>query len=320
MKITVVGGANVDITGMSAAPLRERDSNPAKVHLSGGGVARNIACNLVRLGAEVTFISAIGDDGFGTLLRESMAESGLDDSALIVRKGLTTGLYLVLLEPTGEMFVAVNDMTAVESLGPADMETRERTIAASDLVVVDANLPAETLKVLARIAASSRVPLMADAVSVSKAERLMPLVPDLALLKTNRAEAAVLAGFPLDTDEALREGCRTLLDRGTGQVYITLGKQGSCCASGSDTGFFRQPAIPAKLVNVNGAGDAFAAGAAYRFCKADSRICPALPVTPVEENAVFGAACAALTVESNDGISKALTLEKALERAAQYQA
>jgi pseudouridine kinase len=319
MKITVIGGANVDITGMSAEPLRERDSNPAKVHLSGGGVARNIACNLAHLGAEVTFVSAIGDDRFGKLLRESLAESGLDDSALIVRKGLATGLYLVLLEPTGEMFIAVNDMTAVESLRPADMEALGETVAVSDLVVVDANLPVETLKALARVAVSRGVPLMADAVSVSKAGRLLPLLPNLALLKANRAEAAALAGFSVDTDEALEEGCRALLNKGTGQVYITLGERGSCCA-GPDGGFFKQPRLSAKLVNVNGAGDAFAAGAAYRFCKADYRSRPGLTVTPVEENAVFGAACAALTVESNNGVSRTLTLEKALERAARYQA
>jgi pseudouridine kinase len=303
MKITVVGGANIDITGISAAPLRKGDSNPAKVHLSGGGVGRNIACNLARLGADVVFVSAIGDDGFGKLLRDSMAESGLDDSALIARKGLATGLYMALMEPTGEMFIAVNDMEAVESLGPADVEALGGRIGASDLVALDANLRPDTLEALARLAARYKVPLMADAVSVSKAGRLRAILPSLALFKANRAEAAALAGFPLDTDDALREGCRGILDGGAARVYLTLGAQGSCCCSGD--GFFRQPLLPAALVNVNGAGDAFAAGAAYSFC---------LGRTP-GENAVFGAACAALTVESGDGVSKTLTLERVMERA-----
>ncbi|MDR2785267.1 MAG: carbohydrate kinase family protein [Treponema sp.] len=307
MKIAVIGGANIDITGISAAPLRERDSNPAKVHLSGGGVGRNIACNLARLGADVSFVGAIGDDGFGKLLRESLAESGLDDSALIVRKDLATGLYLVLMEPTGEMFIAVNDMAAVESISPGDMEALSGIVRASNLVVVDANLRLDTLEALARLAALYKVPLMADAVSVSKAGRLKAILPCLTLLKANRSEAAALAGFPLDTDEALWEGCRRLLDEGTAQVYLTLGAQGSCCASGG--GFFRQPVLPAALVNVNGAGDAFAAGTAYSFC------CGRLP----EENAVFGAACAAVTVESGDGVSKTLTPEKVMERAVLYR-
>ncbi|MDR2054082.1 MAG: PfkB family carbohydrate kinase [Treponema sp.] len=309
MKITVIGGANVDITGISAAPLRERDSNPAAVHLSGGGVARNIACNLARLGAEVTFVSAIGDDSFGKLLRESLAESGLDDSALIVRKGLATGLYLTLLEPSGEMFIAVNDMAAVESIGPADVEALADGIRASDLVILDANLRPETLEALMRLTLiPPRVPLMADAVSVSKAGRLKGILPGLALLKANRAEASMLAGFPLDTDEALREGCRRLSGDGGPCICLTQGEQGSCCGSGG--GFFKQPALPASVVNVNGAGDAFAAGAAYSFCRGGR----------LEENAVFGAACAAITLESGDGVSTALTLESVLERAARYGA
>jgi pseudouridine kinase len=308
VKVTVIGGANVDITGISAAPLRERDSNPAKVHLSGGGVARNIACNLARLGAEVTFVSAIGDDSFGKILRESMAESGLDDSALIVRKGLSTGLYLVLLEPGGELFVAVNDMAAVESIGPADVEALGDTIGTPDLVVLDANLRPETLEALSRLAALRRVPLMADAVSVSKVERLTAILPDLALFKGNRAEAAALAGFPLDTDEALREGCRRLSGKGKARIYLTLGEQGSCCGRGDD--FFKQPVLPAALVNVNGAGDAFAAGAAYSYCLGRT----------LEEAAVFSSACASITVESGDGVSGELTLDRVLERTARYRA
>jgi pseudouridine kinase len=308
MKITVIGGANVDITGISAAPLRERDSNPATVHLSGGGVARNIACNLARLGAEVTFVSAIGDDGFGKVLRTSLAESGLDDSALIVRTGLATGLYLALLEPDGELFIAVNDMAAVESIVPADVEALGGTIGASDMVAVDANLRPETLEALRRMTALFRVPLMADAVSVRKAERLRGILPDLALLKANRAEAAALAGFPLDKDEALREGCRRLSGEKAAHIYLTLGEQGSCCGSGDS--FFKQPVLPSALVNVNGAGDAFAAGAAYSFRLGRT----------LEENALFGAACAAITVESGDGVSGELTLESVLERAARYGA
>ncbi|MDR0387657.1 MAG: PfkB family carbohydrate kinase [Treponema sp.] len=307
MKIAVIGGANVDITGISAAPLRERDSNPAQVHLSGGGVARNIACNLARLGAEVTFAGAVGDDGFGKFLRESMAESGLDDSALIVRKGFSTGLYLALLEPAGDLFIAVNDMAVVESIGPADVEALRDVIGAADLAIVDANLRPETLEALQGLAASGRTPLMADAVSVSKAERLRAILPDLAVFKANRAEAAALAGFPLDTDEALREGCRRLSGSGT-VVCLTLGDRGSCYGCGDD--FFKLPVLPAAVVNVNGAGDAFAAGAAYGFCRGRG----------LEEAAVFASACAAVTVESGDGVSAELTLERVLERAARYRA
>ncbi|AEF83687.1 kinase, PfkB family [Treponema primitia ZAS-2] len=307
MKITVIGGANIDISGRSNAPLVAEDSNPAHVNLSPGGVGRNIAENLVRLGADVSFISAIGDDGFSRLMEGYFNEAGMDTAHLIRRRGIHTGLYLALFEPAGKFFIAVNDMEAVESITPADIDAAGGLLVHSDLVVLDANLRPETLE--AALAAAGNVPVMADSVSEAKAERLKAILPGLSILKANRAEAEVLAGFSFDTDNALRKGCRKLLDAGPKQLYITLGKQGACSAVRGHAGecvLFMQPVLPGALVNVNGAGDAFAAGAAYSYC---------LGYT-VEANGLFGAACAAITVECEDGVSKNLTRAAAVDRMA----
>jgi pseudouridine kinase len=295
MKITVIGGANVDITGRSLRSFRMADSNPARVHLSAGGVGRNIAENLFRLGTKVIFVSAVGDDRFAEVLRGFFAETGMDASHLITRRGLGTGLYLDLLEPEGDLLVAINDMEAIESLFPADAAALAPLLSGSNLAVVDANLRPDTLETLAEIARNADIPLMADAVSVSKVERLKPIVKKLALLKANRAEAAALAGFPLDSDAALRKGCAALLASGLREIHITLGAEGSCAASSA--GIVFQRILPGKKINVNGAGDAFAAGAAYRYCLGGS----------AAENGLFGAACAAITLESNDAVSCALS-------------
>jgi pseudouridine kinase len=300
MRITVIGGANIDIIGRSAETLRQYDSNPAHVHISAGGVGRNIAENLAHLGAEVSFISAIGDDRFGGILRTFINEAGIDGSEIILRKGMNTGLYLALLEPSGTLYIAVNDMEAVESIVPAEAANLGPVIAGSDLVIADANLRPETLRALAD--ATGDLPLMADAVSESKAGRLRELLPRFRLLKANLAEAAVLAGFPLDSENSLRRGCAALLDTGLKELYITLGARGACRAS--EEGIAIQPALPGKMVNVNGAGDAFAAGAAYSFCLGGS----------AETNARFAAACAAITTESEDAVSKALSRESAHSR------
>ncbi|MDR2245703.1 MAG: PfkB family carbohydrate kinase, partial [Treponema sp.] len=213
MKAAVIGGANVDILGRSIRALRREDSNPARLSTNCGGVARNIAENLRRLGAEVEFAGAIGDDGFGTLLSEGLAGTGVR-SRLIRRPGVGTGLYLALFEPSGKLFVAVNDMEAVESLGPADVEGLEDFFAAADLVIVDANLRPDTLQAVAR--AAGERPLMADAVSAAKAGRLAGILPRLSILKANRAEAEVLAGREAGTGERLEDLCAALLGMGPG--------------------------------------------------------------------------------------------------------
>jgi pseudouridine kinase len=303
VKITVIGGANVDVTGRSVDPLRMADSNPARVHLSAGGVGRNIAENLFRLGAETLFVGAVGDDRFAEVLRGFFAETGMESSGLITRRGMNTGLYLDLVEPSGDLFVAINDMEAVESLSPADAAAIAPLLAGSSLAVLDANLKVETLEALADIAGKEGIPLMADSVSISKVGRLKPILGRLAILKANRGEAAALAGFPLDSDAALGEGCTALLAAGVGEIHITLGARGSCSAA-KGGGIVFQKTLPGKKINVNGAGDAFAAGAAYRYCSALLRK-PGIPPDPAED-ALFGAACAAITLESGDAVSRLL--------------
>jgi pseudouridine kinase len=308
VKIALAGGANVDILGRSVRALRQEDSNPARLSVSCGGVARNIAENLRRLGAEVGFAGAVGDDGFGTLLSEGLAGAGIR-SRLFRRPGAGTGLYLALFEPSGKLFVAVNDMEAAESVGPADVEGLGDFFSAADLVIADANLRPDTLEALA--AAAGERPLMADAVSAAKAGRLRGILPRLDILKVNRAEAEVLADRKAGTaaGERLEELCTALLGMGPKELYITLGGEGCCCAS---AGLYRTfPSLPAATVNVNGAGDAFAAGVAYSYCLGAAG---ATEHAGPAEHAAFGLACAAITLESDGAVSGLLTRERAEAR------
>lgn len=312
MNIAIIGGANVDILGRSIQALRREDSNPARLSLSCGGVARNIAENLKRLGAEVDFVSAVGDDGFGAFLSGRLAETGIR-SRLIRRTGLGTGLYLALFEPSGKLFVAVNDMEAVESIGPADVEGLGAFFSAADLVIVDANLRPDTLKALA--AAADGRPLMADAVSAAKAGRLRGILPRLRILKANRAEAEALAGWKAGSGagtaagEQLERLCAELIGTGLQELHVTLGQEGCCCAS---AGMYRVfPAPPVKMANVNGAGDAFAAGIACGYCLGAAG---AAEHAGIAEHAAFGLACAAITVEAEGAVSETLTMERAAAR------
>jgi pseudouridine kinase len=137
-------------------------------------------------------------------------------------------------------------------------------------------------------------------------------LPRLRILKANRAEAEVLAGREAGTaadGEKLRALCMELLERGPGEIHITLGGEGCCCAS---AGMYRMlPALPARTVNVNGAGDAFAAGAAFSYCLGAAGV---VEHTGPAAHAAFGLACAAITVESEAAVSGDLTRERAEAR------
>lgn len=70
-KVVVVGGTNTDLAGESFSPIVGGDSNIGKVTFSPGGVGHNIALNLSLMGEDVTFITALGGDVFGSVLRKT---------------------------------------------------------------------------------------------------------------------------------------------------------------------------------------------------------------------------------------------------------
>ena len=244
--VTVIGGANVDIGGRSAAALALRDSNPGFVRVRYGGVGRNIAHDLCLLGEHVRLITAIGGDSFGAGLRESCLRLGMDLSHALVLPDERSSSYLYVTDGNGDMLVGISDMDIVRRLTPQVLESALDAINASDAVVVDANLEEETL---VWIASHCTAPLYADPVSASKAKRLRPLLGRLRALKPNALEAAVLTGEP-EPETALS----ALIDSGVERVFLSLGSQGILAAEGEECIVLPCETLP--VVNTTGAGDA----------------------------------------------------------------
>ena len=244
--VTVIGGANVDIGGRSAAALALRDSNPGYVRQRYGGVGRNIAHNLCLLGERVRLITAIGGDLYGAGLRESCLRLGMDLSHALLLPDERSSCYLYVTDGSGDMLVGISDMEITRRLTPEALAGALDAINASDAVVVDANLEAETLVWIAEHCAA---PLYADPVSAVKAKRLRPLLGRLRALKPNALEAAALTG-ETEPEAALD----ALTGRGVERVFLSLGSRGILAAEGATR--LALPCEPLPIVNTTGAGDA----------------------------------------------------------------
>ena len=144
------------------------------------------------------------------------------------------------------MHVGVADMAVTEQLSPAALEPWLSRINASDAVVLDANLSAETIAFLARVCTA---PLYADPVSTAKASRLKAVLPRLTAIKPNALEAAALTG-----EEEPERAARVLLKAGVRRVLVSLGAQGMLAAEGET--LLRLPCLPCRVVDTTGAGDA----------------------------------------------------------------
>ena len=288
----VVGGANVDVIARPHLAPVAATSNPGQVTVTAGGVGRNIAENLARLGTTSHLVAAVGADAHGDLVLSVCGDAGVDVTH-VRRVRPATGTYVALLDDGGELVSAVSDMAATAEVAPADVAAAADLIAAADLVVLDGNLRADTLQAAWEAAVAAGVRVVIDPVSVPKAVtigRLLGRDRPLFLLSAGRTE---LAG--LDPAGPGSHDIAALHDLGVAIVWERAGAAGSVLSTGVTR--HTSPARPATVVDVTGAGDAMLAA----FCHA--LLAGAAP----PEAAAYGHAAAALTVASRHTVRPDLT-------------
>jgi sugar/nucleoside kinase (ribokinase family) len=304
--VIVIGGANMDLKCRISGPEILATSNPGGIALTPGGVARNVAETLARLGLPTCLIAAIGKDALGEAL---MAETGAAGVGLnsVLRGQFATGSYAAVLTRRGELLIGVSAMDATQRLTPAVPKKHSPQLRRARLIMADCNLPMATLDWLVRFAAEARVPLALETVSVPKVKRLRSILqkrrPIFALF-SNRAEIAAITGANTGGQRGLASAARWLHDRGVQHVALGLGAKGMFVSSADA----RRPAIvPSrrrKVVDVTGGGDGAVAGTLFGLLRGFD----------LARAAVCGQAAAALTVASERSVSPHLSV-RALLRA-----
>jgi pseudouridine-5'-phosphate glycosidase len=165
-RVLLVGGLNVDTLARTRAAPVAGTSNPGTTTRAAGGVARNVADNLSRLGDTCTLVGAVGEDEAGDFLLASLA--GVDTRA--VRRSGRTGSYTAVLDDDGELVIGVADMAATESVRPEEVDPV--LTADLDWLVLDGNLLPDTVTGCLATARDRGVPVALDPVGVAKAARL----------------------------------------------------------------------------------------------------------------------------------------------------
>ena len=297
---TVCGGVNIDICGKSFDPLIPVDSNPGTVRLSLGGVGRNIAHNLRLLGEPVCMLTALGGDLYAKRVQEHCQSIGIDLSHARHVPEAATSTYVFLAGPDGDMAMAVCDAEIANAITPAYLATQLPLLNQSPVVVLETNLPSQSIRYLAE---HCTAPLFADPVSVTKAEKLRGVLGQLHTLKPNKLEAELLSGVPITDDESLERAACALLSTGLKRVFISLGAEGLYCAEGAQR--FLCPCPETNLVNATGGGDALMAGLVKGWLLGLS----------LEDTARLALACSAIAVEGAQTINSQLSLSAAAARA-----
>ena len=299
MSVLVIGAANLDIKGRLFNSPVVNSSNSAAIKTSMGGVARNIAENLARLGVPVTLLTAVGDDYAGEDILDMADEVGVDVSRALIIEDATTGTYLAALDPDGDMFVALDDVRVLHHITPDYLYLNRDAFRECDMVMLDLNLTDATLDTAVKLAHEYHKPICIDPTSTDIAHRLYPLLSQIDIITPNLAEAEVLlhcANVPIPDDPV--QCARQLAALGVETVVITQAERGACYATDSESGQF--PALRGDIVDTTGAGDALTAAIIFGV----------LQGMGVGDALQLGLRAAALTLRSASTVAPELSLDR----------
>ncbi|MFI4994503.1 MAG: carbohydrate kinase [Hyphomicrobiales bacterium] len=292
-RIVCIGGATVDRKYYSARPLIPETSNPVEGHRSYGGVARNVAENLARLGVDVSLVSILGDDDAGNAVLRHLHDLGVDASRVVTTREKPTAEYVAVIGPDRGLVIGLADMDIFGLLTTAHIERAWPHLASASWVLVDCNLPREVVAHLVSRRHGARFRLALDGVSTPKVRRLPQNLAGIDLLFLNKDEAAA---YLEDGTLTPTEAARALRAHGAREVVLTLGSSGAVVAT-ADGNVQPCASIPAHPVDVTGAGDAMIAGTLYRLMAGE----------PLGEAVRVGALLAAVTTENDASVHPELS-------------
>lgn len=297
--VLVIGAASIDTKGRAEGPIQSGTSTPGAIRVSVGGVGRNIAENLARLGESVILLSAVGDDESGQRILQHAAQCGIDTSHVLVDPSHRTAAYLAVLDDTGHLAMSIDDMNISHELVTPEFVYRRRILFRnSKIVILDASLSSATLQTIFGLTRKYDLEVCADPTTATLAPRLCPHLPDLTLVTPNSAEAQALCGVQVTDRESSLVAAKSLVDLGVRTAIVTLGATGLVYATSKESGHV--PAIETEVVDLTGAGDALTATVVFGM----------LNGFPIDEAVRLGTSAAALTLQSRETVCPFLSLER----------
>jgi len=251
--IAVVGSANIDLTTFTDIIPRPGETVFGReFNLGFGGKGANQAVAARLCGADVTMIARVGDDLFGEATIRNLESYGIDASHVRITPGVSSGVAPIFVDSSGQNRILVVK-GANDRLTPADVDAAAEVLSRADVIVLQLEIPLETVYHTLRFARARDIPAILNpapgqSIDIQEAANADYVVP-------NETEAEALSGIAVRDLDSARECARTLLKAGLRRVIITLGAQGALLASAE--GMTHAPPFAVQPVDTSGAGDAF---------------------------------------------------------------
>ena len=251
--IAVIGSNMVDLISYIRRMPREGETLEAlDFHMDCGGKGANQAIAASRLGSRVLMLTRVGNDVFAANTVDNFARNGIDTSHVLTTEASSGVAPIFVDEDSRNSILIIKGANG--HLSPDDVRNAEDDIAACRLIVLQLEIPLETVYEAIALGGRHGVPVLLNPA---------PADPDLQLERIrgcdyiipNETELAMLTGMPTDTLDDIHRAAAVLRETGIPHVIVTLGEQGALWLS--DAGERHLPGIPVTARDTTGAGDAF---------------------------------------------------------------
>lgn len=252
-KIVVIGCLHTDFTVKVKTIPRIGESVLGKsFKRSPGGKGANQAVAAARLGADVVLIGRVGADVFGKELIKNLRENGIDTKYIIEDSETYTGLALIMVDEDGDNILAVASGADMR-IRKEDIDRAEEIIKLSDILLIQLETPLQIVEYAINIAFNKGVKVLLNPAPAQKLSK--DLLKKVYVLIPNEKEAELLSNVKIKDLNSSKISAKKLLENGTENIVITLGKNGSIIATKEETVHIN--GLNVNAIDTTGAGDAF---------------------------------------------------------------
>lgn len=264
--IVVLGSLNMDLVArVPRRPAGGETLTGSDFKTLPGGKGANQAVAAARLGRSVAMVGHVGDDVFGSSLLAGLRHDGIATSAVAVIPGVPTGTALITVDDQAENSIIIIP-GANGRLTPADVDSHLDLIRSARVLMLQLEVPLETVRRAAAIAREAGVTVMLDP---APARELPPdLLQKVDIITPNETEASILSGRTVNDVRTARLAAVDLLAAGVGTVVVKLGVRGAVLVTGNTIDHIE--GLPVEPVDTTAAGDAFAGGLATALVEGNS--------------------------------------------------
>ena len=250
-KILVIGSSNTDMVIKSEClPLPGETVIGGKFEIFAGGKGANQAVAAARAGGDVTMVTAVGDDTFGSQTITNLKKEQINTSLIKIVKGSPSGVALIMVDKMGENLISVTP-GANHCLNPEDI--KKINFENYLYVVLQMEVPLKTVLYAIQKSKERGCQVILNPAPALK----LPddIFPNIDVLIPNRTELQIMVGENIKSQKSIIESSKLLLKKGVKNIVVTLGSQGVIYIN--EKGVNKIDAIKVNAIDTVGAGDCF---------------------------------------------------------------